>query len=102
MLSGHAAIGAAFDAIFAGPLQMTGRALSIASAGTVALIRMHWQLVGSDGNVPLADVSAEVLARGADGLWRYIIDDPRGCLQRFKLNREAGLLVAAAILAGRF
>ena len=30
------------------------------------------------------------------------INDPRGCLQRFKLNREAGLLVAAAILAGRF
>ncbi len=29
------------------------------------------------------------------------IDDPRGCLRRFKLNREAGLLVAAAILAGR-
>ncbi len=29
------------------------------------------------------------------------IDDPRGCLQRFHLNREAGLLVAAAILVGR-
>ena len=29
------------------------------------------------------------------------INDPQGCLQRFKLNREAGLLVAAAILAGR-
>lgn len=29
------------------------------------------------------------------------INDPAGCLQRFKLNRETGLLVAAAILAGR-
>jgi len=29
------------------------------------------------------------------------IDDPAGCLRRFHLNREAGLLVAAAILAGR-
>jgi hypothetical protein len=29
------------------------------------------------------------------------IDDPAGCLRRFKLNRETGLLVAAAILAGR-
>ena len=29
------------------------------------------------------------------------IDDPAGCLQRFHLNRETGLLVAAAILAGR-
>jgi 4-hydroxybenzoate polyprenyltransferase len=28
------------------------------------------------------------------------IDDPAGCLRRFKLNREVGLLVAAAILLG--
>ncbi len=28
------------------------------------------------------------------------VDDPAGCLRRFKLNREVGLLVAAAILAG--
>ncbi|GAC1348175.1 MAG: 4-hydroxybenzoate octaprenyltransferase [Acetobacteraceae bacterium] len=29
------------------------------------------------------------------------IDDPAGCLRRFKLNREAGLLVGLAILLGR-
>jgi 4-hydroxybenzoate polyprenyltransferase len=29
------------------------------------------------------------------------IDDPRSCLARFRSNRDAGLLVAAAILAGR-
>ncbi len=29
------------------------------------------------------------------------IDDPAGCLRRFKLNRETGLLVAAAVLFGR-
>ena len=29
------------------------------------------------------------------------IDDPAGCLRRFHLNRETGLLVAAAILLGR-
>ncbi len=29
------------------------------------------------------------------------IHDPAGCLRRFKLNREAGLLVALAILLGR-
>lgn len=29
------------------------------------------------------------------------IDDPAGCLMRFKLNREAGLLVGLAILLGR-
>ena len=29
------------------------------------------------------------------------IDDPAGCLRRFKLNREAGLLIGAAFLLGR-
>ena len=29
------------------------------------------------------------------------IDDPAGCLRRFHMNREVGLLVALAILAGR-
>ncbi len=29
------------------------------------------------------------------------IDDPAGCLERFKLNRETGLAVAGAILLGR-
>jgi 4-hydroxybenzoate polyprenyltransferase len=28
------------------------------------------------------------------------VDDPAGCLRRFKLNRETGLLVAAALLLG--
>ena len=31
---------------------------------------------------------------------RLDIDDPAGCLRLFRFNREAGLLVAAAILAG--
>ena len=30
------------------------------------------------------------------------IDDPAGCLRRFRSNREAGLLVALAILLGRW
>ncbi len=32
--------------------------------------------------------------------WTLDVDDPAGCLRRFHLNRETGLLVAAAILAG--
>jgi 4-hydroxybenzoate polyprenyltransferase len=32
---------------------------------------------------------------------RLDIDDPAGCLRLFRLNREVGLAVAAAILAGR-
>jgi 4-hydroxybenzoate polyprenyltransferase len=33
---------------------------------------------------------------------RVDIDDPGLCLRLFKLNREVGLAVAAAILLGRF
>jgi 4-hydroxybenzoate polyprenyltransferase len=32
---------------------------------------------------------------------RLDIDDPAGCLRLFRLNREVGLAVAAAILLGR-
>jgi len=37
-------------------------------------------------------------------MWQVMtidIDDPAGCHRRFMLNRETGLLVAAAVLAGR-
>ena len=46
---------------------------------------------------------AALLAPAALLAWQTItldVDDPAGCLRRFKLNREAGLLVAAAILLG--
>ena len=35
--------------------------------------------------------------------WQSItldVNDPAGCLVRFKINREAGLLIGLAILAG--
>ncbi len=34
-------------------------------------------------------------------VWRLDIHDPAGCLRLFRLNREVGLAVAAAILLGR-
>lgn len=46
-----------------------------------------------------------LLAPAALLLWQLVrldINDPARCLALFKLNREVGLLVAVAILAGRF
>jgi 4-hydroxybenzoate polyprenyltransferase len=46
---------------------------------------------------------AALLAPAAVLAWQVRtldVDDPAGCLRRFKLNREVGLLVAAAILVG--
>jgi 4-hydroxybenzoate polyprenyltransferase len=35
-------------------------------------------------------------------VWRLDIHDPAACLRLFKLNREVGLVVAAAIVLGRW
>ncbi len=49
--------------------------------GDLALLRSQWQIKGTapDGQ-PLAMThnSAEVVRRGADGNWRYVIDHPFG------------------------
>ncbi len=45
-----------------------------------------------------------LLAAGAHFAWQIRtldIDDPRSCLRRFRSNRDAGLLVCLAILAGK-
>ncbi len=73
--------------------------LTMCYAATIGLLALSGWLAGLSAwfFVALA-LPAALLA------WQVAtidIDDPRGCLLRFKLNREAGLLVAAAILAGR-
>lgn len=49
--------------------------------GDTALARGQWKLTGNspDGAVSVVEGSSiEVLRRGADGMWRYIIDHPWG------------------------
>jgi len=73
--------------------------LATCYAATVGLLALSGWLAGLSVWFFLAlALPAALLA------WQAVtidIDDPRGCLRRFHLNREAGLLVAAAILAGR-
>jgi 4-hydroxybenzoate polyprenyltransferase len=73
--------------------------LSICYAVTVAL----WALAGAlTGLGPW--FFAGLLLPAATLAWQAAtidIDDPAGCLARFKLNRETGLLLAVAILLGR-
>jgi uncharacterized protein (TIGR02246 family) len=50
-------------------------------ADDVALALVEWSIngTGPDGNeVSLGGTSADVLRRGADGEWRYAIDNPSG------------------------
>jgi ketosteroid isomerase-like protein len=44
-------------------------------AGDIALTHAAWKL---DGDTPMEGATAEVLHKGSDGNWRYIIDNPVG------------------------
>jgi len=57
------------------PLKITIACVSCHQAGDTALVRSDWTLTAPDGSIARKGVSAEVLRRGADGLWRYIVDD---------------------------
>lgn len=76
--TGLDAISAAFDRGFAGPNKLKGHTLSCLIAGDTAFLRVLWRSIGADGAVRGENISAEVLEKGADGLWRYIIDDATG------------------------
>jgi 4-hydroxybenzoate polyprenyltransferase len=73
--------------------------LAACYAATVALLAMSGWLAGLS-----APFFASLALAAALLAWQVVtldIDDPAGCLRRFKINRETGLLVAAAILMGR-
>jgi ketosteroid isomerase-like protein len=49
--------------------------------GDTALVRAVWRIRGTGAGGRVIDsegLSAEVLRRGADGVWRYIVDHPFG------------------------
>jgi uncharacterized protein (TIGR02246 family) len=56
-------------------LTMRGAVVSLHVAGDHALTRMKWELVDSGDIVQSSAISCEVQKRGADGLWRFQIDD---------------------------
>jgi uncharacterized protein (TIGR02246 family) len=60
---------------FDSPLKMTITCAACREQGDTALVRSDWKLTGPDGAVAMAGSSAEVLRKGADGLWRFIVDD---------------------------
>ena len=42
----------------------------------IALVTAAWTLTNADGSLIAAATSAEVLRRGVDGSWAYIVDHP--------------------------
>jgi ketosteroid isomerase-like protein len=59
-------------------LNFRGQNVTTLVAGDTALTRFQWELVDAAGAVVASGVSAEVQTRGADGLWRLVIDDSGG------------------------
>lgn len=72
---GHGEIERMIVPLLSGPLQIAIRCATCHERGDVALVRSDWTLIGPDGGVAMAGASAEVLRRGADGGWRFLIDD---------------------------
>jgi uncharacterized protein (TIGR02246 family) len=75
---GTAEIKAALDGFLAGPMKLRGGYAHVFVAGDTALCRLKWEMIGTEGWIESDGVSAEVLKRGSDGLWRFKIDDAGG------------------------
>jgi ketosteroid isomerase-like protein len=61
------------------------RARHVFVAGDIAQIVLDWSIdgTGPDGkHVHLGGSASDILRRGADGLWRYIIDNSQGTAVR--------------------
>lgn len=71
-------IKAALGGFLAGPNRLRGSYAHVYVSGNVALCRLKWEMTGADGWIESDGVSAEVLTRGGDGLWRFKVDDASG------------------------
>ncbi|WP_405858476.1 DUF4440 domain-containing protein [Streptomyces sp. NBC_00090] len=59
--------------------------------GDLAMLVVDWTMdtIGEDGNPePLAGVAIDVLQRGEDGYWRYVVDNPFGVSGPWGLEDE--------------
>jgi len=72
---GHAAIAAMMAPMFESPLKLVARCSTCHESGDTAVVRTDWTLTAPDGATAMQGGSAEVLRRGADGRWRFVIDD---------------------------
>jgi uncharacterized protein (TIGR02246 family) len=68
----------ALAGFLASPLKLRGSYTSVHTVGDTALCRMKWDLLDPTDAVNSSGVSAEVLRKGADGKWRFEIDDATG------------------------
>jgi len=66
------------DQLLGAPSTMKGKYDSVLIAGDTAVCKLRWELLDGEGWISMDGVSMEVLRRGGDGKWRFIIDDATG------------------------
>ncbi len=74
-VKGKADIEATLSAMMTQPNKAVCRCVSCWQAGDTALVRTEWHSTDPTGAVVMKGLAAEVLRRGSDGLWRFVIDD---------------------------
>ncbi len=84
-ISDHAEIAAELERDLKLGLPLKARARHVFVAGDTAQIILDWSIdgTGADGKpVHLGGSASDILRRGADGRWRYIIDNNQGTAVR--------------------
>jgi uncharacterized protein (TIGR02246 family) len=75
---GHAQIESALTGFLDAELTFSGAYVNLHVQGDVALGRMKYKLVDEKSRIVMPGWSTEVMMRGADGKWRFLIDDACG------------------------
>ena len=84
-VTGHAEIAADLESYLSFGLPLKVNARHVFVGDNIAEIILDWSIdgTGPDGkHVHLGGSAADVLRRGADGLWRYLIDNNQGTAMR--------------------
>lgn len=73
--AGQEQIKGALAGFFASPFKLRGKYAFVHVAGDLALCSLRWEMLEPEGWINSDGVSMEVLRKGADGLWRFAVDD---------------------------
>ncbi|OAE49145.1 YybH family protein [Agrobacterium tumefaciens] len=82
---GREAIGRELSKYFSLGLQMSITQRHLFVAGDIASLILDWSYIGTarDGaEINMGATATDIARRGPDGLWRYLIDNPFGSMQR--------------------
>lgn len=82
---GKEAIGRELAKYFSLGLQMSITQRHLFVAGDVASLILDWSYIGTARDrteINMVATATDIARRGPDGLWRYLIDNPFGSMQR--------------------